>query len=191
MDVDSIGAILQQDRVTDTANEDAAQCEALACSCAMQQAWPSGPEGCEQKRDVAPGNPARISKTASSTTLDKRPIVNLFTIYIILQAGVVMYITDYRLELDDAPNRVYEMGFPNRRSRASVPILIRHGFSDPSSRSQIHADDAPKTLVGSMRPSAHSDTPVATMVHLALFRSWRTIDCDPEKSTLLVNNWTD
>jgi hypothetical protein len=31
-----------------------------------------------------------ISKTASSTTLDKRSIVNLFTVYTILPAGVVM-----------------------------------------------------------------------------------------------------
>jgi hypothetical protein len=38
MGVDSIGAILQQDGVPDTAKEDAAQCAALARSCAMQQA---------------------------------------------------------------------------------------------------------------------------------------------------------
>jgi hypothetical protein len=38
MGVDSIGATLQQDEVPDTAKEDAAQCKALACSCAMQQA---------------------------------------------------------------------------------------------------------------------------------------------------------
>ena len=79
MSIDSIGAILQQDGVPDTAKEDAAQCTALACSCAMQQAWPCDPDGGAQKRDVAPGNPAMISKTASSTTLDKRPIVNLYT----------------------------------------------------------------------------------------------------------------
>jgi hypothetical protein len=30
-----------------------------------------------------------ISKTASKTTLDKRPIVNLFTIYIMLSTNVV------------------------------------------------------------------------------------------------------
>jgi hypothetical protein len=45
MGIDSIGAILQQDGVPDTAEEGAAQCEALACSCAMQQAWPCDPEG--------------------------------------------------------------------------------------------------------------------------------------------------
>ena len=31
-----------------------------------------------------------ISETASNTTLDKRPIVNLSTIYIILQISIVM-----------------------------------------------------------------------------------------------------
>jgi len=45
MRVDSIGATLQQDGVPDVAKEGAAQCEALACSCAMQQAWPCDPEG--------------------------------------------------------------------------------------------------------------------------------------------------
>jgi len=43
MGVDSIGAILQQDGASDTA-KGAAQCEALACLCAMQQAWPGDPE---------------------------------------------------------------------------------------------------------------------------------------------------
>ena len=38
MGVDSVGNILQQDAVPVTAIENTAQCEALACSCAMQQA---------------------------------------------------------------------------------------------------------------------------------------------------------
>jgi hypothetical protein len=38
MGVDSVGDILQQDGAPVTAIEDTAQCEALACSCAMQQA---------------------------------------------------------------------------------------------------------------------------------------------------------
>ncbi len=44
MGVDSIGATLQQEAVPDKAKENAAQCEALACSCAMQQTWPCDPE---------------------------------------------------------------------------------------------------------------------------------------------------
>jgi hypothetical protein len=90
MGVDSIGAILQQDGFPDTDREGAAQREALACRCAMQQAWPCDPEGWAQKREATPGNPAMISRTASSTTLDKRLIFNLSTIYIIVPISVVM-----------------------------------------------------------------------------------------------------
>ena len=48
-----------------------------------------------------------ISKTASNTTLDKRPIVNLFRVYIILPISVVMQLTCYRLELDHTRCRFY------------------------------------------------------------------------------------
>jgi hypothetical protein len=45
MSVDSIGATLQQDGTPDMAEGDAEECEVLACSCDMQQAWPCDPNG--------------------------------------------------------------------------------------------------------------------------------------------------
>ena len=81
-----------------------------------------------------------ISKTASNTTLNKRPIVNLFTIYIIRPTSVVMYITLEDLNLTICPAEslkwVRILGAPEIRSSHGQ---ARKVFRATSGRSKLFA----------------------------------------------------
>ena len=50
------------------------QRKAAAFSCSAQQACESAAMDCAQRQATVPGTPVRISRSASSTTLDKRPM---------------------------------------------------------------------------------------------------------------------
>src|ERR1019366_2577718 len=49
--------------------------------------------GCAQRRDAVPGTPDRTRSSESSTTLDKRPMIKLYTVYIVLSTNLVIMVT--------------------------------------------------------------------------------------------------